>query len=275
MRNASVTCLTPLLAVGVFVSACSSSRPASPPPVVTRILPATDSACTVRDITSASRSAIATGATTVPRTDGRPVAGDDSTWYDVILDVPNLCARRIALRVDTLTARIALDTRLGGLLQVRAGVDIHVGNVDLEIEGLQAQVLLLVYLDDVVFLVDRTLAVVDAHPGIVGSMAGAAAAGTWPGNLLLGRAEDDQGRTLLRAVEESGRILEYTVSGVGEVVARRSAGQVRDLPVLDESRNAAGQTVRRVRDTLGAVVELTLDAATGDVVGIRLISPRP
>jgi hypothetical protein len=41
--------------------------------------------------------------------------------------------------------------------------------------------------------------------------------------------------------------------------------------VLNETTNTAGQTVRRVRDSSGAVIELTLDAA-GKITNSRVVS---
>jgi hypothetical protein len=41
--------------------------------------------------------------------------------------------------------------------------------------------------------------------------------------------------------------------------------------VLGETTNTAGQTVRRVRDTSGAVIELTLDQA-GRIINSRVVS---
>ena len=265
-----------LLAVGVLLAACRTVRqdPAPRPDAA----PAQSVDCIVRGITpraarghadgGTARHAVDDGRTTVRTTD------DDSTWYDVVLDVPNLCARRIALRVDTLTARLALDTRLGNLLQVRAGVDIRVGNLDLTIEGLEAEVLLLVHLDDVVYVVDRTLTTVDAHPDILGPLNGVPADGdAWPGTMLIGRASASDGGAILRTVDERGRILEYALSPAGSIIARRVAGQVMDLPVVSESTNASRQTVRQVRDVLGALIELTLESETGEMTAIRLLTP--
>jgi hypothetical protein len=50
--------------------------------------------------------------------------------------------------------------------------------------------------------------------------------------------------------------------------------RVRRSQVLGESGDAQGQTVLRVRDAAGAVIELTLDTAA-HVVGVRVVSPAP
>jgi hypothetical protein len=55
------------------------------------------------------------------------------------------------------------------------------------------------------------------------------------------------------------------------VVNQRTLGNVSGLNVQNETTNASGQLIRRVVDTSGAVIELTLDAA-GKVVNSRVVS---
>src|SRR5687767_3084147 len=87
--------------------------------------------------------------------------------YDVVLDIPNLCVNRLFLKVDSVTAKLNLNARVANLVRIDAGADVLIGNVDLTIQGVRAQVLLLVDLDDVVYIVDQTLTFVDNHPEIV------------------------------------------------------------------------------------------------------------
>src|SRR4051794_7178342 len=70
--------------------------------------------------------------------------------YDVVLDIPNLCVNRIFLKVDSVTAKLNLNARVANLVRIDAGADVLIGNVDLTIQGVRAQALLLVDLDDVV-----------------------------------------------------------------------------------------------------------------------------
>nr|MDQ3746683.1 hypothetical protein [Acidobacteriota bacterium] len=56
------------------------------------------------------------------------------------------------------------------------------------------------------------------------------------------------------------------------VTGQRVVGSVESLTRQGtDTTNAAGQTVRRVLDTSGAVIELTLDAA-GRVINSRVVS---
>ena len=87
--------------------------------------------------------------------------------YDVVLDVPNLCVDELQLDVRNLAAHLSLNARVANLVRVNAGADVTIGNVSLGIRGVRAQALLLVDLDNVVYVVDRTLAFIDGNPAFV------------------------------------------------------------------------------------------------------------
>ncbi|HEX2090810.1 MAG TPA: hypothetical protein VHG28_00355 [Longimicrobiaceae bacterium] len=57
-------------------------------------------------------------------------------------------------------------------------------------------------------------------------------------------------------------------------MSTRTVGSLLSLPVVQQTTNAAGQTVRQVRDPAGAVVEYTLDT-TGRIVGARVLQQAP
>ncbi len=221
--------------------------------------------------------------------------------YDVIVDVPNLCVERIRLNVQSLDARLALNASVANLVRVRAGADVHIGEVDLGINGVRAQALLLVDLDNVVAVVDRALTFIDNNPQIVSQLTGTVnnalntiggvanqalrpggvadqAVGTVgqtlnnvtaPGGVL-SQTVNTLGQTVQRTVDATGNIVDQTLDTTGRVVNTRTVGRLLDLPVLRESTNAAGQTVRQVRDQSGAVIEYILDNA-GRVVRSRVI----
>lgn len=201
--------------------------------------------------------------------------------YDVVLDVPNLCVNRIFLKVDSVTATINLNARVANLVRVNAGAEVLIGRVDLTIEGVRAQALLLVDLDDVYYIVDNTLTFIDNHPeivqqlgstlqttvGAVGGLVGGVVRG-----LLLGTTRLASGETVQRLVDQvTGSLLERTLSTAGQVVAERAIGSVLNLPAVRESTNAAGQLVRQVRDQAGALIEYTLDRATNQIRDLRVL----
>ena len=201
--------------------------------------------------------------------------------FDVVLDIPNLCVEKIFLKVDSVTARLNLHAQISNLVQVNAGADVLIGNVDLTIQDVRATALLLVDLDDVVHIVDQTLTFVDNHPEIVqqlgstlqntvGTVGGAV--GSLLRGLVIGVTKLANGNTLQRVVDEvTGSIAERTLSTAGKVLAEKAVGSVLNLPTLKETTNTAGQLVRQVRDQAGSVLEYTLDKASNKVVGVKLL----
>ena len=201
--------------------------------------------------------------------------------YDVVLDIPNLCVERIFLKVDSVTAKISLNAQVANLLRVNAGADVLIGNVDLTIQGVRAQALLLVDLDDVVRAVDQTLTFVDNHPEVVNQLTstlgnvGGAVGGIVGGlvnSLLLGTTRDAAGQTIQRLIDQAtGSIIERTLSSAGQALSQRTIGSITSLPQVSQVTNTAGQLVRRVRDQSGAIIEFVQDAA-GKLSQIRLVS---
>ncbi|HEU4561789.1 MAG TPA: hypothetical protein VFS20_28450 [Longimicrobium sp.] len=219
--------------------------------------------------------------------------------YDVVVSVPRLCVERITLDVTDLQARVALNARVANLVSVQAGADVSVQQVNIGIRGVQAQALLLVDLDNVAAVVERTLQFVDNHPEIitqltgtvnrtvntVGSVANTAlqpggvvdrtvgVAGQTLNNLtqpggVLSQTINTAGQTVQTVLDASGNLVERTLSTAGQVVNTRTLGAVTSLPVVGQTTNTAGQVVRTVRTTAGQLIELTLDQG-GRVIGAR------
>ena len=201
--------------------------------------------------------------------------------YDVVLDIPNVCVEKIFLKVDSVTARLNLHAQISNLVQVNAGADVLIGNVDLTIQDVRATALLLVDLDDVTHIVDQTLTFIDNHPEIVQQLGstlqntvgavGGAVGGLLRG-LVIGTTRLANGNLLQRVVDEAtGSIVERTLSTAGKVLAEKGVGSILNLPTLKETTNAAGQLVRQVRDQAGSLLEYTLDRATNKLLGVRLL----
>lgn len=204
--------------------------------------------------------------------------------YDVVLDIPNLCVERIFLKVDSLTAKIALDAKVSNLLHISAGADVLIGDVDLTIQDVRARALLLVDLDDVVHAVDQTLTFVDNHPEVVTALTGTlqnvgGAVGGVVGNvvgavqgLLLGSTKLANGNLLQHVVDQAtGALVDKTLSAAGQVITQKTVGSILNLPVVKETTNAAGNAVRQVKDQAGNLIEYTLEKATNKLSGVRLI----
>lgn len=221
--------------------------------------------------------------------------------YDVVVSIPRLCVQRIQLDVDNLQARVALNARVANLVSVQAGADVSVRQVSVGLRNVRAEALLLVDLDNVAQVIERTLQFVDNHPEIVtqltgtvnntvntvGSVASTAlqpggvvdrtvgVAGqtlnnlTQPGGVLT-QTVNTLGQTVQTTLDASGNLVERTLSTAGQVVSTRTLGAVAGLPVVSQATNAAGQTLRTVRAAGGQLIELTLDSA-GRVVGSRAV----
>jgi len=211
---------------------------------------------------------------------------------DVLLDVPNLSVDEITLEVENLRAHVALDARLANLLQLTAGADVGIDKVKLTIKGVRAEVLLKVRLDNVASIIDRTLTTIDRNPQIlerllttvdntVGTVGNVANTALQPGGVL-SQTINTLGQTVQRTLDKTGNIVEKTLDTTGRVVNQRTIGSVLDtaatgLRVVNETTNNAGQTVRRLQDSTGGIVEVTLDTA-GKIVSSRIVqgatSPR-
>ena len=188
--------------------------------------------------------------------------------YDVVLDIPNLCVNRIFLKVDSLTAKLNLNAKIANLVRVDAGADVLVGNVDLTIQGVRAQALLLVDLDDVVYIVDQTLTFVDNHPEIVQQLGSTlqntvGAVGGLVNRLLLGTVTNALGQTVQRLIDPgTGSIIEKALSAAGQQTAEKVVGNITQLPVLSQSADKSGNIIKRAKDAAtNAIVQYTLSKA--------------
>jgi hypothetical protein len=221
---------------------------------------------------------------------------------DVYLEVPDLHVDQILLDVDKLNVHLSLDARVVNLVSLKAGIDARIGSVKLDIQGVQAEAYLVVRLDNVAKILDRTLTTIDKNPqllekllttvtntvGTVGNVANTALQPggvvsqtvgvvdqtlqnlTAPGGVLT-QTVNTLGQTVQRTLDTTGNIVERTLDTTGKLVNEKTVGRLLDLPVVNQTTNAAGQVVKQVRDTTGAVVEYTLDAA-GKVINSRVVS---
>jgi hypothetical protein len=164
---------------------------------------------------------------------------------DVVLDIPNLSVDEITLKVDNLQAHVALDAQLASLLKLTAGADVSIDQVDLTIKGVKAQAALIVRLDNVRAIIERTLQTLDNNPQIITQLTG----------------------TVDNAVGVVGSVANNTVSTVGNLTQNvLRSGAVLDLAksglsVVSSTVDAAGQTVRRVRASDGVLYEVVTDTA--------------
>jgi hypothetical protein len=86
---------------------------------------------------------------------------------DVILEIPELSVDSIGLTVKDVRAHVALDANAMNLVQVTAGVDVGIKEVQLGIVGVFAEAYLYVDLDNVARIVDRVVLTLDRNPQIL------------------------------------------------------------------------------------------------------------
>jgi YD repeat-containing protein len=171
---------------------------------------------------------------------------------DVLLDVPNLSVEELTIEVANLDVDIALDARLANLLKLTAGANASIDQVKIGLKGVRAQATLIVRLDNVRAIIERTLQTLDNNPQLVSQ--------------LLSTVDNTVGTVGGVANNAVG-----TVGGITSSLLRN--GQVLDLAragLSEVSRtvNAQGQTVRQVRNSAGQLLEVVTDTA-GRIVSSR------
>ena len=73
----------------------------------------------------------------------------------------------IYLDVEGLDAHLSLRTKLANLVQLVAGVHVHVGKVEVDIKGVDAEAMLKVRLENLYDILDRALTTIDRNPQIL------------------------------------------------------------------------------------------------------------
>src|SRR5918997_4496992 len=93
--------------------------------------------------------------------------GPDTQEPDVLLDVSELEVDRITLEVEDLRAHVSILVELANLLNLSVGVDARLDQVKLEIEGVEAEVLLKVRLKHIRAILEKALDTIGEHPEIL------------------------------------------------------------------------------------------------------------
>ena len=117
---------------------------------------------------------------TVFRTDGRhrhrdylifSATGDEKEASDaepdVVLDVSDLEVDELDLDVEELKARVALHADVADLLNVDVGAEVELGEVDLTVQGVGAEALLKVRLDEVRHILTHALETLGERPELI------------------------------------------------------------------------------------------------------------
>jgi hypothetical protein len=104
---------------------------------------------------------------TQPTNNGVPEETPARQDVDVLLDVSELEVDKIKLTVRGLRAHVSVLAELASLVNLQVGVDARLNEVELEIDGVRAKVLLKVRLDEVRAILNHALNTVAEHPEIL------------------------------------------------------------------------------------------------------------
>jgi pyruvate/2-oxoglutarate dehydrogenase complex dihydrolipoamide acyltransferase (E2) component len=187
----------------------------------------------------------------------------DAQEPDVLLDVPELEVDRITLEVENLRAHVSILAELANLLSLSVGVDARLERVKLEIEGVEAKVLLKVRLEHVRAILEKALDTIAEHPEILRILARSLSQLVREslGETLTTLNEVLEGLEVGQTVDEAlrGRLEEIRANL--EEILERQEDEGRTRGALGEG----GGPVQRVVDESGTIIEQTLDES-GDVL---------
>jgi hypothetical protein len=178
----------------------------------------------------------------------------DSEQPDVLLDAPVVKVDELNLEVEELRARVSLQAEVLDLLRLNVGADVFIGQVGLEIKGVEAQALLKVRLDNVARILDRVLTTIDRNPQLLEGLVegtGHAIAELGEGT---GSAVEDVGEGAGSAVEDVGEGAGSAVEDVGE----GAGSAVEDVgegagSAVEDAGESAKRTAQGAAGTAGKV----------------------
>jgi hypothetical protein len=187
-----------------------------------------------------------------PTNNGIPEQSPARQDVDVLLDVQELEVDKIHLTVRGLKAHVSVVAELASLVNLQVGVDARLDEVELEIEGVRAKVLLKVRLDNVRAILEHALDTVAENPQILriltraleelvtGTLGGALGAlESVLGDLDVGGTVDE---LLKGRLEEVRDTLQEVLDQVGDQAQGAAGGSTREgLPEGSSSSSAAGE----------------------------------
>jgi hypothetical protein len=171
-------------------------------------------------------------------TGGPPAGGAGNVEPDVVLDIPEVSVDSIRLAVDGLDADVSLRARLANLLQLDAGVRVHLEGVELDMTGVRAEALLKVHLEKLAEILDRALSTIDRNPEIIAALARTAEESIDDVNRAAGQLTGDTARKAGPPLGAIGAVADQTGQRVGEI------GAVADETLRDRTA-AAGSAPDR------------------------------
>src|SRR5215207_893174 len=142
---------------------------------------------------------------------------------DVLVDVPVAKVDEVDVEVDDLRAQVAVMAEVRKILMLSVGADAKLGQVELKIEGVEAQALLKARLKNVHAIVERAAVTLDRNPELLASIGRGIEEVGEGGEEALG----DVGKGAGEAVGEVGKGARRGVAGAGKGAKRGVAGTGR------------------------------------------------
>ncbi len=201
-------------------------------------------------------------------------ARPDQGEPDVVLDVENLEVEKITLEVDDLRAHISVLAELANLLNLSVGADVRLGRVKLEIDGMRAQAVLRVRLENVRAILEKALETLGEHPEILENLAQTLTA-------LLREALQDasselgdvlEGLDVGDTVDEvlKGRLEDISSDIEGALERQRGGATQREGEVTGETTDRGGQGARGGQGGSGGVATTEAARRKAEELGVEL-----
>jgi pyruvate/2-oxoglutarate dehydrogenase complex dihydrolipoamide acyltransferase (E2) component len=205
---------------------------------------------------------------------GRPSPNQQEP--DVLLDVPNLEVEKITLEVESLRAHISVLAELANLLNLSVGADVQLGRVKLEIDGVRAQALLKVRLENVRAILEKALETLGEHPEILQNLAqtlsallrealrdASSALDEISEGLEVGDTVDE---ALKGRLEEISSNLEGALERQGGEATQRVVGELAGGGTTDQ----AGQSAQGEQESAGDVAATEAARRKAEELGVEL-----
>jgi hypothetical protein len=176
---------------------------------------------------------------------------------DVLLDVPIAKVDEIDIEVDDLRAQLAVMAEVRKILMLSVGVDAGLGQVELKIEGVEAQALVKARLKNVHAIVERVALTLDRNPELLAAIGrGVEEIGHGSGEMLAdtGEGVEQVGKGAEGAVEDVGK-------GAGEAVGEVGKGAHRGVGGVGKGAGGAVGSVGK--GTGDAVADVGSGAGRG------------
>jgi hypothetical protein len=151
---------------------------------------------------------------------------------DVLLDVPVVKVDKIEIEVDDLQARVAARASVRKVLNLSVGVQARLGQVVLNIEGVEARALLEARLDNVSKILERVLLSIDRNPELLEGV---------------GHAVEEVGGGAEHLLDETGKAVESVGQGAGRGVQGVGQGLQRGVGQLTGQQQPQQKRQRRPR----------------------------